>query len=82
MYNTQLTENTNKDYIKLLNERAKLADEMKLQVDKDKMVNLVFSNIRESFFLGLLQVFVNVLLYWSFPTFVNVFTLVFSNMII
>ena len=39
MYNTQLTENTNKDYIKLLNERAKLADEMKLQVDKDKMVN-------------------------------------------
>ena len=39
MYNTQLTENTNKDYIKLLNERAKIADEMKLQVDKDKMVN-------------------------------------------
>ena len=36
---TQLTENTNKDYIKLLNEWVNFADEMRLQADKDKMIN-------------------------------------------
>ena len=44
-YNKQLTETTNKDYIKLLNDRAKLADEMKLQADKDKIVNSTIAAI-------------------------------------